>query len=80
MMMHFNFIFFSSITFLTGEVASYWTQISDDDYGESAGDAFGTPVAISLDGSRIAVGARLNKGKNGNKSGPVRVYEYINKV
>ena len=51
---------------------STWTQVGSDIDGEAAGDAFGTSVAISSDGSRIAVGAELHD----NDKGTVRVYDY----
>ena len=42
--------------------------------GEAAGDSFGCSVALSKDGSRVAIGARRNDG-NGDKAGHVRIYE-----
>ena len=49
-----------------------WIQIGPDIDGEAAGDEFGT--SVSLDGSRLAVGAPYNDG-NGNDAGHVRVYD-----
>jgi hypothetical protein len=53
-----------------------WIQVGSDIGGESAGDWFGFSVAMSEDGSRIAVGAWKNNGGNGNNSGHVRVFDY----
>ena len=52
-----------------------WTQIGNDIDGEDAGDYSGWSVAMSSDGTRIAVGAYGNDG-NGTWSGHVRVYDY----
>jgi hypothetical protein len=54
---------------------SAWTQIGVDLDGEAAGDYFGTSVALSSDGTRLAVGAILNDG-TGTDAGHVRVFEY----
>jgi hypothetical protein len=54
-----------------------WTQLGVDIDGEAADDRFGSAVAISDDGSRIAVGSYLNDG-TGNGSGHVRVFDYVN--
>ncbi|MFY0673403.1 MAG: choice-of-anchor D domain-containing protein [Bacteroidia bacterium] len=51
-----------------------WSQIGSDIDGESAGDHCGISVALSSDGTRLAIGARYNDG-NGSSSGHVRVYE-----
>ena len=56
---------------------SSWTQLGGDIDGEGAGDQSGYSVAMSSDGNRIAIGARLNDG-NGSNSGHVRVYDYSN--
>ncbi|MEL6190991.1 MAG: T9SS type A sorting domain-containing protein [Bacteroidota bacterium] len=56
------------------ENAGNWTQIGVDIDGENGGDQSGRAVAISEDGSRIAIGAYLNDG-NGNSSGQIRVYD-----
>ena len=53
-----------------------WIQVGSDIGGKSAGDWFGFSVAMSEDGSRIAVGAWKNNGGNGNNSGHVRVFDY----
>ena len=53
-----------------------WVQVGADLDGEAAGDRYGGAVAISNDGSRVAVGSYLNDG-NGNTSGHVRVFELV---
>jgi len=53
---------------------SAWKQLGADIDGEAAGDGFGSSVAMSDDGTRIAVGAPFNDGANGQDSGHVRVY------
>ena len=54
-----------------------WTQTGLDIDGEAAGDLSGWSVAMSGDGSRIAIGANGNDG-NGIDAGHVRVYTLIN--
>ncbi len=54
-----------------------WSQIGNDINGEAAGDECGQSVVISSNGTRVAVGAPNNNG-NGNNSGHVRVYDFIN--
>ena len=49
-----------------------WVQLGSDIDGEAAGDNSGRSVALSSDGTIVAVGADKNDG-NGNKSGHVRV-------
>jgi len=51
-----------------------WTQIGQDIDGEAAGDQSGFGVALSDDGSIVAIGAYRNDG-NGDASGHVRVYK-----
>ena len=61
-----------------------WVQVGGDIDGEAAGDESGYSVSLSSDGSRVAIGARLNDGignfsatpANTNNIGHVRVYEY----
>jgi hypothetical protein len=55
---------------------SAWTQLGNDIDGESEFDRFGTAVAMSNDGSRVAIGAPDNDGGGGSQSGHVRIYEY----
>ena len=50
-----------------------WTQTGVDIDGEVATDTSGVSVAMSGDGSRIAIGAPYNDG-NGSDAGHVRVY------
>jgi hypothetical protein len=57
-----------------------WTQVGADIDGEAGYDQSGRSVAMSADGSRIAIGAFFNSGvdENGNSlfmSGHVRVYD-----
>jgi hypothetical protein len=54
---------------------SVWTQVGADIDGEAAGDSFGHDVALSSDGTRLAVGAHYNGG-TGTDAGHVRVFEY----
>jgi hypothetical protein len=53
------------------------TQIGNDIDGEAAGDQSGISVAVSSNGSIIAIGAISNDG-NGIRSGHVRVYRNNN--
>ena len=50
-----------------------WQQIGSDINGEAAGDSSGISVALSADGSIVAIGASGNSD-NGNYAGHVRVY------
>ena len=52
-------------------------QIGVDIDGEAAGDYSGYSVAMSGDGSRIAIGAYANDG-TGSNAGHVRIYTLIN--
>ena len=52
-----------------------WAQLGTDIDGEAADDQSGFSVALSSDGTRVAIGALLNDG-NGSSAGHVRVYEY----
>lgn len=56
-----------------------WVQLGEDIDGEAADDRFGGAVAISDDGSRVAIGSYLNDG-GGNASGHVRVFDFIGGV
>jgi LPXTG-motif cell wall-anchored protein len=53
-----------------------WTQVGADIDGEAAGDQSGGSVALSSDGSRVAIGARANDG-GGDAAGQLRVYDLI---
>ena len=61
----------------TYETSAYTTtniiQVGADIEGEAAYDESGNAVAMSSDGTRVAIGALLNDG-NGNDAGHVRVY------
>ena len=52
-----------------------WRQVGVDIEAESAADEAGFSVALSADGSRLAVGARLNSDA-ASLAGHVRVYEW----
>lgn len=52
-----------------------WSQLGSDINGELSSDLSGRSVAISEDGSRVAVGAIFND-ENGSSSGHVRVYRW----
>jgi len=52
-----------------------WTQIGADVDGEAKNDQSGYSVALSADGTRLAVGAIFNDGVNGDNSGHARVYD-----
>jgi hypothetical protein len=58
---------------------SAWTQLGVDIDGEAAGDEFGVAVALSPDGSRLAVGGHFNDA-GGSNAGHARVFEYIGEV
>lgn len=52
-----------------------WVQMGDDIDGEESFNQCGRSLALSADGSRVAVSAHLNNG-NGFAAGHVRVYEW----
>lgn len=51
-----------------------WNQLGQDIDGESTNDRFGQSVAISDNGTKVAIGTGFNDG-NGMDSGHVRVYD-----
>ena len=51
-----------------------WFQVGNDIRGEYSHDQSGGSVAMSADGTRVAIGATGNNG-NGLKAGHVRVYD-----
>lgn len=51
-----------------------WTQIGSDINGEASGDQSGTTIALSADGTIVAIGAPYNNG-SGSVSGQVRIYK-----
>jgi len=53
-----------------------WSQRGADIDGKAAGDSFGSSVAMSADGYRLAVGAFLADGTAGVDSGSVRVFSF----
>ena len=57
-------------------VSGAWQQVGVDIDGEAAGDRSGSSVALSGDGSRVAIGAILNDGA-GSSAGHVRVYDLV---
>lgn len=60
--------------------SSSWSQLGSDIDGEFTGDKSGSSVAMNASGSRVAIGAPLNKGGTGGVfgtfTGQVRVYDY----
>ena len=58
-------------------IAGTWTKLGADIDGEAEGDVSGSSVAISSDGTTVAIGAPFNDGA-GNSAGQVRVYKYSN--
>lgn len=63
-------------------VAGTWTQIGNKIVGAQVGEAFGISIALSDDGSIIAIGAMYNHGIFGNTAypGAVRVYKNVSGV
>ena len=53
-----------------------WIQTGANINGEAVGDNSGQSVAMSADGSRVAIGAIFNDG-GGSNAGQVRVYEGV---
>ena len=54
-----------------------WTRLGGDIDGEAAGDQSGWSVALSADGTTVAIGAAYNNNTAGtNNTGHVRVYKY----
>jgi len=56
--------------------AQNWPQLGSNIEGESAGDQSGWVVALSSDGSTLAIGAPFNDG-GGINSGHVRIYKNV---
>ena len=52
-----------------------WVQVGANIDGEAAGDQSGSSIALSSDGSRVAIGAWLNDG-SGISAGHVRIYDW----
>mmetsp|Transcript_11006 Transcript_11006/g.16639 ORF Transcript_11006/g.16639 Transcript_11006/m.16639 type:complete len:2238 (+) Transcript_11006:237-6950(+) len=55
-----------------------WVQIGSSIEGLSKGDQAGFTVDMSDSGETVAIGSALNDNVNGENSGSVRVYEYVN--
>ena len=74
MMNKYNFFL---LLFLFGFFNSFaqWTQLGQSIDGTSSGDGSGVSVAISEDGSIVAIGADSNNGIGFSSSGYVRVFE-----
>jgi hypothetical protein len=53
-----------------------WAQVGQTLYGENIDDRFGENVAISADGTRIAIGAPYNSS-SGTGAGHVRIYKTV---
>jgi len=60
--------------------ATDWEQVGVDIDGEAAGDESGYSVALSDDGTILAVGEWKNTGPLGAEQGQVRVYEFLGGV
>ena len=58
-----------------GLSAGALTRVGDDIHGEAAGDNFGISVAMSSDGTRLAVGATYNDAAGLTDAGHVRVFD-----
>jgi len=58
-------------------VSGTWTQIGADIEGTTSGDNSGCSIALSADGSIIAIGSPFNTNTNGTNAGHVRVFENI---
>mmetsp|Transcript_29834 Transcript_29834/g.63355 ORF Transcript_29834/g.63355 Transcript_29834/m.63355 type:complete len:730 (-) Transcript_29834:275-2464(-) len=56
-------------------IGSDWSQVGQDIHGRNVGDEAGYAVALSEDGSTLAVGSPYNDG-NGDNSGMVQVYQW----
>ncbi len=52
-----------------------WEQLGSTIHGENNNDQNGVSISLNQDGSRVAIGARLNDDA-ANNAGHVRVYEY----
>jgi hypothetical protein len=62
-----------SILLLAVTSAQAQIQLGADIDGEAASDRSGSSVSLSLDGSRVAIGAERNDGA-GTDAGHVRIY------
>lgn len=57
-------------------ISNVWTQIGQTLVGENNDDQFGSAVTLSNNGDILAVSA-INNNINGQRSGSVKVYQYI---
>src|SRR6056300_1204123 len=64
-----------SVQYTTENPSNTWAQVGGDLNGEAADDRFGRSVALSSDGTRLAVGAVRNDG-GGTEAGHVRVFNW----
>ena len=53
-----------------------WVQMGDSLYGDSATGRIGTAVALSFDGSRVAIGVPGGNSDNGLSTGYVQVWDW----
>jgi hypothetical protein len=60
---------------ITNNLLDVWSQVGGDIDGEATTNLSGTSVAVSSDGSIIAIGAPNNNGTSGTTRGSVRVYK-----
>jgi len=58
-------------------VGSTFTKVGDGLIGTEEDDRFGRGLAISADGTRLAIGAYGNNNENSTDAGHVQVYEWI---
>jgi hypothetical protein len=66
--------FYGGQVVVYGWTGTAWVQEGSDINGEAAYDQSGTSVALSSDGSRVAIGASYNDG-NGSSAGHVRIFD-----
>jgi hypothetical protein len=66
--------FYGGQVVVYGWTGTAWVQEGSDINGEAAYDQSGTSVALSSDGSRVAIGAPYNDG-NGSSAGHVRIFD-----
>ena len=59
---------------------STWLQIGDDINVLAAYDTSGYSVSLSSNGTIVAIGARINDGSGGDRSGHVRVYTWCSGI
>ena len=58
-------------------VSGQWSKVGQNINGENAYDYFGEEVALSNDGSIVAIGSASGQNGNGLSTGYVGIYEYI---